>query len=43
MHRGKVDPVVSELQWGNELSRDHVNGLQHFSNEKSINKVLAYL
>ena len=25
MHRGKVDPGVSELPWGNELSRDHVN------------------
>ena len=26
MHRGKVDPGVSELPQGNELSRDHVNG-----------------
>ena len=25
MHRGKVDPEVSELPQGNELSRDHVN------------------
>ena len=25
MNRGKVDPGVSELPWGNELSRDHVN------------------
>ena len=25
MHRGKVDPGVSELPRGNELSRDHVN------------------
>ena len=25
MHRGKFDPVVSELPRGNELSRDHVN------------------
>ena len=25
MHRGKVDPRVSELPQGNELSRDHVN------------------
>ena len=25
MHRGKVDPGVSELPQGNELSRDHVN------------------
>ena len=25
MHRGKVDPGVSELPWGNELSRDYVN------------------
>ena len=25
MHRGKVDPGVSELPLGNELSRDHVN------------------
>ena len=25
VHRGKVDPGVSELPWGNELSRDHVN------------------
>ena len=25
MHRSKVDPGVSELPWGNELSRDHVN------------------
>ena len=25
MHRGKVDPLVSELPRGNELSRDHVN------------------
>ena len=25
MHRGKVDPGVSELSQGNELSRDHVN------------------
>ena len=27
MHRGKVDPGVSELLRGNELSRDHVNRL----------------
>ena len=27
MHRGKVDPEVSELPRGNELSRDHVNRL----------------
>ena len=26
VHRGKVDPRVSELPRGNELSRDHVNG-----------------
>ena len=25
MHRGKVDPEVSELPRDNELSRDHVN------------------
>ena len=25
MHRVKVDPEVSELSRGNELSRDHVN------------------
>ena len=25
MQRGKVDPGVSELPRGNELSRDHVN------------------
>ena len=25
MHRGKVDPGISELPWGNELSRDHVD------------------
>ena len=25
MHRGKVDPEVSELPRGNELSRNHVN------------------
>ena len=25
MHRGKVDPGVSELPQGNELSRDHVS------------------
>ena len=25
VHRGKVDPGVSEFPWGNELSRDHVN------------------
>ena len=25
LHRGKVDPGVSELPRGNELSRDHVN------------------
>ena len=25
VHRGKVDPDVSELPRGNELSRDHVN------------------
>ena len=25
MHRGKIDPGVSELPRGNELSRDHVN------------------
>ena len=25
VHRGKVDPGVSELPWGNELSREHVN------------------
>ena len=25
MHLGKVNPGVSELPWGNELSRDHVN------------------
>ena len=24
-HQGKVDTGVSELPWGNELSRDHVN------------------
>ena len=27
MHQGKVDPEVSELLRGNELSRDHVNRL----------------
>ena len=27
VHRGKVDPGVSELPQGNELSRDHVNRL----------------
>ena len=26
VHQGKVDPGVSELPWGNELSQDHVNG-----------------
>ena len=26
LHRGKVDPGVSELPRDNELSRDHVNG-----------------
>ena len=25
VHRGKVDPLVSELPRGKELSRDHVN------------------
>ena len=25
VHRGKVDPGVSELPWGNELPQDHVN------------------
>ena len=25
IHRGKVDPSVSELPRGNELSREHVN------------------
>ena len=25
VHRGRVDPGVSELPQGNELSRDHVN------------------
>ena len=25
VHRGKVDPGVIELPWGNELSRDQVN------------------
>ena len=25
MHQGKIDPGVSELPQGNELSRDHVN------------------
>ena len=25
MHQSKVDPGVSELPWGNELSQDHVN------------------
>ena len=25
MHPGEVDPGVSELPWGKELSRDHVN------------------
>ena len=25
MHQGKVDPGVSKLPQGNELSRDHVN------------------
>ena len=25
VHRGKVDPEASELPWGNELSRDHMN------------------
>ena len=29
MHRGKVDPGVSELPRGNELSRDHVNRPLH--------------
>ena len=30
MHRGKVDPGVSELPRGNELSRDHVNRPIHY-------------
>ena len=29
MHRGKVDPGVSELPRGNELSRGHVNRPLH--------------
>ena len=34
MHRGKVDPGVSELPRGNELSRDHVNRpLEHAESE----------
>ena len=36
VHRGKVDPGVSELPRGNKLSRDHVN--RPLSNEKGITK-----
>ena len=32
MHRGEVDPGVSELPRGNELSRDHVNRPLIYSN-----------
>ena len=37
MHWGKVDPGVSELPRGNELSRDHVNRpLDHFRGRGAI-------
>ena len=44
VHRGKVDPEVSELPRGNELSRDHVNrplnvnssGPKRFNSERKI-------
>ena len=35
MHRFKVDPGVSELPWGNELSEDHVNRTQKLPQDKS--------
>ena len=35
MRRGKVDPEVSELPWGNELSRDHVNRPQMLCKRKT--------
>ena len=47
VHRGKVDPGVSELPRGNELSRDHVNRPLVFREssdifEKSSYHVLQY-
>ena len=48
MHRGKVDPGVSELPGGNELSRDHVNRpldfflLQHSISYSRIFKLEFY-
>ena len=35
MRRGKVDPGVSELPRGNELSRDHVNRPQMLCKRKT--------
>ena len=36
MHRGKVDPGLSELPRGNKLSRDHVNRPSAFWKERLI-------
>ena len=38
MHRGKVDPGVSELPRGNELSRDHVNRPSDMRTNKECGK-----
>ena len=35
VHRGKVSPGVSELPWGSELSRDHVNRPKVLDNSHS--------
>ena len=50
MHRGKVDPGVSELPRGNELSRDHVNrpldfkdkGQSSFIGDTISNKIVFF-
>ena len=38
MRQGKVDPGVSELSPGNELSRDHVNMPQMLCKRKTWNR-----
>ena len=44
MHRGKVDPGVSELPRGNELSRDHVNrSLEIIHHEHEGQEYKSYL
>ena len=45
VHRGKVDPGVSELPRGNELSRDHVNRLldsDDIGRHLSLSKILPF-